>query len=252
MNQLIGCIKKELIEMWRKKRLVLFVAFTLSFMFVSFLATALSGVSIDELMDGARPTASFYMIMTMYYAILLITMTSGSVAREVKDKKLVIPLSNGMEEKNIIGSKLIVHGLFAFFSTLIFMLISTSLDVAFYGNQGNYFLNYFIDTLKLSFANCILVLLCISLSAITKSSGISAVSAIVVMMIIPIIAMNSAGFKDALPYTPFLFFGNGFFTLEGVEAWMYGVCIAQLVVIYVPLIYFALTQKNLLYMGKNG
>ena len=211
-------IKKDILEVLRTGKLILFLAlsFGIAFMILGItvlftdipdeLVVQLPGFDIESLEDmmkviypkmvrGSLGVFSYY--IGVFFTLITVIVTHGLLPKERSKGKWILPIEKGYEAREIVASKVFVYSTFAgcsvFISYLFYYMIANTFmlrDMAF----GQALFLAFIHGLNLFFilANTMLLSVCF------KSSVVAAISTLGTVLFVPDI-MNYLPIGNYLP-----------------------------------------------------
>ena len=218
MNGIICCIKKDIKEVLRTGKVILFallalgigvmiMAFTVLFTDIpDFLAVELPGFNIEDLeamMSTLYPKmlrenlGVFSYYIGFFYSLILVLVTHNILPKERKSGRWVLPLQQGYKPGDIITGKCIVYGTLAgvcvFISYMLYYGVASTFMLHNMG-LGNAFMLAFLHGLNMFFILCYTMLF-----AILFGNGVvSAISMIGTILFVPDI-MNFLPIGKYLP-----------------------------------------------------
>ncbi|MFA6860527.1 MAG: hypothetical protein WCR30_03985 [Clostridia bacterium] len=224
MKEFKACLKKEFIEQFRTGKFLIFTVIGIGMAFLAFLTIGMMqainelGLDMGEMAANFEPTflngtMMFMAYMQSYFYIPIIIMVIGCVSKEIKLKKWTLPISCGISPSKMIAAKFVVvvssvvvasiiAMLFHFALTLLLSLFFMRPTINFVSDIGNMFRNYGLFTVFTIF----LMIMIISMNAITKKIWPGIVLAVGIIILLPTI-LNTiiVGGENLINYTPFFY-----------------------------------------------
>lgn len=250
MHELMANLKKDFLGGIRSKKIYAYIFIPIGLLLFSVVGLLLM-TSIE--VDGTKQfkaevmmlVSFFSMMMSAYYVLPMIFMLMGSVSKEMKEKKWLLPVCNGMDNKKMILSKCIIDSLIPTAFAFIGGMLSIVLGYILFANEiGATFFDLFLIILSMTINVLFYSLMTVSLSALTKRYLISAGIPIFCIMVASSILAN----LGIIQYTPFLFANYAPGMTESPLWWHWLIATAGVIVIDGGLIVSAMFKKKIVYI----
>ncbi len=205
MERLMPCIRKDIKEVLRTGKIILFpaVVIGIGIMIMGFtvifsdipdeLVSQLQGFdisSLEEMMGTLYPKVvsgsigvySYY--IGVFFSLVAILVISGLLPKELRKGRWVLPIEQGYTRRDFVTAKCIVYGVFGALSVIIGYLLYFIVANSFMERNmsfGDAFLHALVHGLNLFF----IIAFTLLLSVCFKSSLIGAISMIATVMVAP-------------------------------------------------------------------
>lgn len=253
MHELMANMKKDFLGGIRSKKIFAYIFIPIGLLIFSIITIfLLDAIMAGEMEEGMvqSPTRDIAFLMffftgsmSAYFVIPMIFMLMGSVSKEMKEKKWLLPICNGMDNKKMILSKCIVNALIPTAFAFIGGLLAIACGYIFFDNMASLtFFDLFLQVLTMSVNVLFYAVMTISLSALTKRYILSAG----IPMLLIMVASNILGELNAICYTPFLFSVYS----VGMEVlwWQWLIATAGVIIVDGALVMASMFKKRVVYM----
>ena len=222
-----NCIKKEILEELRTKRFIRITLLAISMVFltamiigimalVSKLDITMAGQDSDvisTIMQMFQPTYATYAMyfgafMMTYFTIICIVMNMSAISKEITQNKWIVPISAGILPETMTSAKLIVRSISVIISEIIAMILHFVMALILFDSTAEFGVgNLMLSYLAITVSTVFMVVVTISINAISKKGWLSAMLPIV-FLIVGTTTLESilVGSTPMIAYTPFMFY----------------------------------------------
>ena len=220
-----ACLKKDILEQFRRKKFYIFLALAIGIAFLSIfstflISTIMKSIDLSEMGDMGEMVgifgddyyasiSTFMSYMITYFIIVVTCMVMNAISKEIKNKVWVAPMCSGIKSSHMILSKIIAYTLSTVTTAIAACLVHLIFTVILFqpsemATVGNLFACYGTFLLFLIFT----VVVTMSINAISKRGWVAPVIMITLLIlgtsVMQIVEIGE--FTTLIMYTPYAFY----------------------------------------------
>lgn len=261
MKKFNAVLKKEYFETIRTKSFYILLGVGILLSLLSIAYVIIMNLIIDYLpQDSLGDLALFFKsnyamslnffmsFMSTYFMITIIFMFAGSISKQIKNRQWLLPINAGISSSYLIAGKIVMSFLRVFFIFFVSALLHFLLTIILFSPDG-----MTIGNLMLAYASYLIyatfiLIIVITLNAITKKMWVPSVIAITSTILLPNLLSAFNIFNNAFStYTPFAFINIAMQPLEAYhyDFWQWFFAVGTTVLISALLIFWAIFSKKI-------